>query len=42
VVAARADGLAVISARSLAADPAAAARRLRGIVDAALNGRGDP
>ena len=36
VIAAGADGIAVISALSLAADPAAAARTLRGIVDATL------
>jgi len=36
VVAAGADGVAVISALSLAGDPQAAARTLRGIVDAAL------
>ncbi len=42
VVAAGADGVAVISALSLAPDPAAAARRLRGIVDGSLSGRGDP
>src|SRR5271165_4023824 len=35
VIAAGADGVAVISALSLAPDPAAAARTLRGIVDAA-------
>jgi thiamine-phosphate pyrophosphorylase len=40
VIAAGADGVAVISALSLAADPAAAARTLRGIVDAALVKRG--
>jgi thiamine-phosphate pyrophosphorylase len=40
VVAAGADGVAVISAMSLAPDPAAAARRLRGIVDHALRTRG--
>jgi thiamine-phosphate pyrophosphorylase len=39
-VAAGADGVAVISALSLAPDPAAAARELRGIVDAALAKRG--
>jgi thiamine-phosphate pyrophosphorylase len=33
------DGIAVISALSLAASPTDAARALRGIVDAALNGR---
>jgi thiamine-phosphate pyrophosphorylase len=36
VIAAGADGVSVISALSLAADPAAAARELRGVVDAAL------
>jgi thiamine-phosphate pyrophosphorylase len=36
VVVAGADGVAVISALSLAADPAKAARELRGVVDAAL------
>jgi thiamine-phosphate pyrophosphorylase len=36
VIAAGADGVAVISALSLAPDPAAAARALRAIVDAAL------
>jgi thiamine-phosphate pyrophosphorylase len=40
VVAAGADGVAVISALSLAPDPAAAARRLRGIVDRGLSLRG--
>ena len=40
VVAAGAGGVAVISALSLAPDPAAAARALRGIVDAALAKRG--
>src|ERR1700733_9510715 len=40
VIAAGADGVAVISALSLASDPAAAARTLRGIVDAALAKRG--
>jgi thiamine-phosphate pyrophosphorylase len=40
VVAAGADGIAVISALSLTPDPAAAARDLRGIVDAALAKRG--
>ena len=40
VIAAGADGVAVISALSLAADPAAAARALRGIVDAMLAKRG--
>ena len=36
VIAAGADGIAVISALSLAPDPAAAARALRAIVDATL------
>jgi thiamine-phosphate pyrophosphorylase len=40
VITAGADGVAVISALSLAPDPAAAARTLRGIVDAALKKRG--
>ena len=40
VIAAGADGVAVISALSLAPDPAAAARSLRGIVDAMLAKRG--
>lgn len=40
VIEAGADGVAVISALSLAPDPAAAARRLRGIVDASLKARG--
>jgi thiamine-phosphate pyrophosphorylase len=40
VIAAGADGVAVISALSLATDPAAAARRLRDIVDAVLAKRG--
>jgi thiamine-phosphate pyrophosphorylase len=40
VIAAGADGVAVISALSLAADPAAAVRDLRGIVDRALAKRG--
>jgi thiamine-phosphate pyrophosphorylase len=40
VIAAGAGGIAVISALSLAPDPAAAARTLRGIVDAALAKRG--
>lgn len=40
VIAAGADGVAVISALSLAADPSAAARRLRDIVDAMLAKRG--
>jgi thiamine-phosphate pyrophosphorylase len=40
VIAAGADGISVISALSLQADPAAAARNLRTIVDAALQKRG--
>jgi thiamine-phosphate pyrophosphorylase len=40
VIGAGADGIAVISALSLAPDPAAAARALRGIVDAMLAKRG--
>lgn len=40
VIAAGADGIAVISALSFAPDPADAARMLRGIVDAALQKRG--
>ncbi len=40
VIAAGADGVAVISALSLAPDPVAAARALRGVVDAALAKRG--
>ena len=40
VVSAGADGVAVISALSLAPDPAGAARRLRGIVDISLRARG--
>ena len=40
VIAAGADGVAVISALSLAPDPADAARTLRGIVDAMLAKRG--
>jgi thiamine-phosphate pyrophosphorylase len=40
VIAAGADGVAVISALSLAPDPAAAARTLRAIVDATLAKRG--
>ena len=39
VIAAGADGVAVISALSMRSDPEAAARELRGIVDAALKGR---
>jgi thiamine-phosphate pyrophosphorylase len=42
VVSAGADGVAVISALSLAPDPAGAARRLRGIVDHSLRARGAP
>jgi len=42
VIAAGADGIAVISALSFAPDPAQAAQRLRGIVDAALKRRGAP
>ncbi|MGA3307953.1 MAG: thiamine phosphate synthase [Xanthobacteraceae bacterium] len=40
IIAAGADGVAVISALSLSPDPAAAARRLREIVDAVLAKRG--
>ena len=40
VIAAGADGVAVISALSLASDPAAAARALRAVVDDALKRRG--
>jgi thiamine-phosphate pyrophosphorylase len=40
VVAAGADGVAVISALSLEGDPQAAARQLRGIVDTAIGKRG--
>jgi thiamine-phosphate pyrophosphorylase len=40
VIGAGADGIAVISAVSLAPDPVAAARALRGIVDTALANRG--
>jgi thiamine-phosphate pyrophosphorylase len=40
VIAAGADGIAVISALSLASDPKAAAQKLRGIVDMALGQRG--
>ena len=40
VIAAGADGIAVIAALSLASDPHAAARRLRAILDAALSKRG--
>jgi thiamine-phosphate pyrophosphorylase len=39
VVFAGADGVAIISALSLAPDPAGAARRLRGIVDQSLRAR---
>ena len=39
VIAAGADGIAVISALSMQADPERAARKLRGIVDAALKAR---
>jgi thiamine-phosphate pyrophosphorylase len=39
VIAAGADGVAVISALSMRSDPKAAARELRGIVDAALKAR---
>jgi thiamine-phosphate pyrophosphorylase len=39
-VAAGADGVAVISALSLAASPPDAARKLRAVIDAALAGRG--
>jgi len=42
VVSAGADGVAVISALSLAPDPAGAAQRLRGIVDRSLRARGAP
>jgi thiamine-phosphate pyrophosphorylase len=42
VIAAGADGVAVISALSMQADPAAAARSLRAVVDAALARRGTP
>ena len=42
VIAAGADGVAVISALSLARDPAQAAARLRGVVDDALHRRGAP
>jgi thiamine-phosphate pyrophosphorylase len=40
VIAADADGIAVISALSFAPDPTAAAKKLRGIIDAALQKRG--
>jgi thiamine-phosphate pyrophosphorylase len=39
VITAGADGVAVISALSMTADPQAAARELRGVVDAALRDR---
>jgi thiamine-phosphate pyrophosphorylase len=42
VIAAGADGVAVISALSLAADPAKAAQELRAVVDDALKRRGPP
>jgi thiamine-phosphate pyrophosphorylase len=42
VVAAGADGVAVISALSLAPDPTGAAQRLRGIVDRSLRARTSP
>jgi len=42
VIAAGADGVAVISALSLAPDPASAARELRAVVDGALARRGRP
>lgn len=42
VIAAGADGVSVISALSLAPDPAAAAKSLRTVVDAARARRGDP
>jgi thiamine-phosphate pyrophosphorylase len=42
VVAAGADGVAVISALSLASDPQGAARRLRDIVEQSLHARADP
>lgn len=41
VIAAGADGVAVISALSLAADPATAARHLHGVVEEALGRRGN-
>jgi len=40
VIAAGADGVAVISALTLADDPTRAARRLRAVVDDALSARG--
>jgi thiamine-phosphate pyrophosphorylase len=42
VIAAGADGVAVISALSLAPDPATAAQNLRAVVDDALTRRGRP
>lgn len=42
VIAAGADGVAVISALSRGSDPAAAAREMRGRIDAALTTRGAP
>jgi thiamine-phosphate pyrophosphorylase len=42
VIAAGADGIAVISALSLATDPATAAQDLRAAVDGALARRGRP
>ena len=42
VITAGADGVAVISALSMQPDPQAAARALRGVVDAALKTRGAP
>ena len=42
VIAAGADGVAVISALSLAADPAQAAQNLRSVVDGALAKRRAP
>jgi thiamine-phosphate pyrophosphorylase len=42
VITAGADGIAVISALSLAPDPGAAARRLRAIVDHAIGRRAEP
>jgi thiamine-phosphate pyrophosphorylase len=42
VIAAGADGVAVISALSLAGDPARAAQDLRAVVDGALERRGRP
>jgi thiamine-phosphate pyrophosphorylase len=40
IIAAGVDGVSVISALSMAADPAAAAKQLRGVVDGALAARG--